>query len=76
MADLSGGKASEDSLNRLIASLVAEYAVDFQLDLPLSVALGLAVFSGSFDWSSRPALTTDFVRSWAALSAMRERTVR
>ena len=76
MADLSGGNASADSLTRLIANLVVAYAVDFQSDPLSSVALGSTVFSGCFDCSSCPALTTDCVRSWAALSAMRERTVR
>ena len=76
MTDLSGGKASADSLTRLIANLVAEYAVDFQFDPFSPVALGLALFSEGFDCSSCSVPTTDCVRSWAALSAMGERTVR
>ena len=31
--DLRGGNTSEDSLTRLMASLVVAYAVDFQSDL-------------------------------------------
>ena len=76
MADLSGGKASADSLTRLIANLVVEYVVDFQFDPLSSFALGLTVFCEGFDCSSCPVPTTDCVRSWAALSGMRERTVR
>ena len=76
MTDLSGGKASADSLTRLIANLVVEYAVDFQFDPFSPVALGLTVFSKGVDCSPRPVPTTDCVRSWAALSTMRERSVR
>ena len=76
MMDLSGGKASADSLTRLMANLVIEYAVDFQFDSVSSVALGLRVFSEGFDCSPCPALTTDCTRSWAALSALRKTTIR
>ena len=63
MTELSGEKASADPLTRLIANLVVEYAVDFQSDPFPSVALGLMVFSGSFDCSSCPAPATDCVGS-------------
>ena len=76
MTDLSGEKASADSLTRLMANLVVEYAVDFQFDPVSPVALGLTVFSEGFDCSSRPVPTTDCVRSRAASSGLRERTVR
>ena len=76
MTDLSGGKASADSLTRLMANLAVEYAVDFQFDPASSVALGLTVFSEGFDCSSCPAPTIDCAGSRAASSALRERTVR
>jgi hypothetical protein len=38
--DLRGGKTSEDSFTMLMASLVAEYAVDFQLGLFSYAAVG------------------------------------
>ena len=61
MTDLSGGKTSADSLTRLIANLVAEYAVDFQFDPFSSVALGLMVFPGGSNCLSCPVPTTDCV---------------
>ena len=76
ITDLSGGNASADSLTRLIANLVAEYAVDFQLDPASSVALGLTVFSAGFDCSPCPIPMTDCVGSRAASSVWGERTVR
>ena len=76
MTDLSGGKASADPPTRSIANFVVEYAVDFQFDPPSFVALGLTLFSGSFDCSPCLVPTTDCAGSRAASSAMRNRTVR
>ena len=76
ITDLSGGNESADSLTRLIANLVAEYAVDFQFDPASSVAFGLTVFSEGFDCSSCAIPTTDCGGSRAASSALRKRTVR
>jgi len=41
--DLRGGNTSEDSLTRLMASLVVVYAVDFQSDLLSGAAPKLVV---------------------------------
>ena len=61
--DLSGGKTSADSLTRLMASLVVEYAVDFQFDPFPSVVLGLTVCFEDSDCLSCPVLVTDCTRS-------------
>ena len=74
--DLSGGKASTGSFAGLVVNSVAGYAVDFRLDDFSFVELEPKVFSEGFDCSSCPVPMTDCVRSWAALSTMRERTVR
>ena len=57
--DLSGGKTSEDSLTRLMASLVVEYAVDFQFDLFLFIAFGLTMSFEVFDCLPFPVQVTD-----------------
>ena len=57
--DLSGGKASADSLTRLMVNLAVLYAVDFQSDPFLSVAFGLTACSEGFDCSSCPVPVTD-----------------
>ena len=69
--DLSGGKASADSLVRLMANLAALYAVDFQSDPFLSVAFGLTACSEGFDFSSCLVPVAEWVGSWAALPRMR-----
>ena len=74
--DPSGGKASADSLARLMANLAALYAVDFQSDPFLSVAFGLTACSEGSDFSSCPVPVADLVGSWAALSGMCGRMVR
>ena len=74
--DLSGGKASADSLTRLIANLVVEYAVDLQFDSVSSVALGLIVCSDGSDGLPCLVRGTDCVGSRAALSRSSEEKVR
>ena len=76
ITDLRGGKVSTGSFTGSITNLVAECPMEFGLDAFSFVALGLTVFSESFNCSSRPVPTTDWVRSWAALSALRSGTVR
>ena len=63
--DLSGGKTSADSLTRLMASLVVEYAVDFQFDPFPPAALGSMVGSEGPDCPSCPVPVTDWIGSRA-----------
>lgn len=76
MMDLSGGRASADSLTRLTAGLVVEYAVDFWFDPISSGALGFTVPSKSFDCSSCPVPMTDCMGSRTASPVLHKRTVR
>ena len=43
VADLRGGKASEDSFSRLMTNLTVAYAVDFQADLFVDASPWLTV---------------------------------